>query len=69
MLRWFYTILKVKRQCQKLQFLPFLLKNPIYTLRRITETGMHMEWDAFSEQLKNHENRKNLGYPKFEKTG
>ena len=30
---------------------------------------MHMEWDAFSEQLKNHENRKNFRYPKFEKTG
>ena len=30
---------------------------------------MHMDWDVFSAQLKDHENQKIFRYPKFEKTG
>ena len=69
MLRWFYTVLNIKHQYQKVQFSTFLLKNPTYTLCRVIKISASMDWDAFSVQLKNHENWKIFRYPKFKKTG
>ena len=54
MLRWFYTILKIKHQCQKLQFLTFLPENPTY--KKISMQNLQMDTDAYSVQLKNHVN-------------
>ena len=56
MLRWFYTVLNIKHQYQKVQFSTFLLKNPTYTLCIVIKISASMDWDAFSVQLKNHEN-------------
>ena len=67
MLRWFYTVLKIKRQCKKLVFFTFLLKNPTYTQHRVTKIGMDMNYDAYSVQIKNHENREIFMYRELEK--
>ena len=50
-------------------FYLFDLQNHIYTSRRATEIGMHMDWDAFNVQVKDRENRKIFRYPKYERTG
>ena len=54
---------------EQVDFYLFDPQNHIYTSRRASKIGMHMDWHAFSLQLKNHENPKNFKYPKFEKTG
>ena len=45
-------------------FYLFDLQNHIYTSRRATEIGMHMDWDPHSVQF---ENREIFTYPKYEK--
>ena len=50
-------------------FFTILTPKTTYTSRRATKIGMHMDWDAFSVQLENHENREIFTYPKYEKTG
>ena len=47
---------------EQVDFYLFDPQNHIYTSRRASKIGMHMDWHAFSLQLKNHENRKIFKY-------
>ena len=42
----------------KTAIIEFFAKKTLLILYGITKIGMHMDWDVFSAQLKNHENRK-----------
>ena len=52
---------------EQVDFYRFDPQNHIYTSRRASKIGMHMDWHAFSLHLKNHENQKIFKYPKLEK--
>ena len=52
---------------EQVDFYLFDPQNHIYTSRRASKIGMHMDWHAFSLQLKNHENRKILSTQNLKK--